>query len=123
MTAAEFQALDQITADEADRLPFGLIQLNSLGRVLLYNQAEAELAGYAAEQAIGRNFFNEIAPCTRVQEFYGAFLEGVARGELNVVFPYRFRFRDDRVKEVVVSMFYSRQSDSVWVVVERPEAG
>lgn len=111
---------DTLTDDEADRLPFGLIRLNRVGRVLLYNQAEADLAGFRPEQVVGRNFFIDIAPCTRVQEFYATFLEGVAARSLDAIFPFQFQFRNGKTKEVMISMFYSTQSDSVWVVVERP---
>lgn len=40
--------------------------------------------------------------------------------ELDRLFPYEFEFRDGRRKDVVISMFYSSASDSVWVLVERP---
>ncbi|HEX7240584.1 MAG TPA: PAS domain-containing protein [Longimicrobiaceae bacterium] len=120
MNATFHEEAEVLTEDELDRLPFGVIQLSTLGRVLRYNRAEAELAGMEAAGVVGRNFFTEIAPCTRVQKFYGAFLEGVARGELNELFPFEFEFRDGRRRDVVISMFYSRTSDSVWVVVERP---
>lgn len=120
MTAAFFDSADLLTEDELDGLPFGVIQLNPAGRVLRYNRAEAELAGMEPDRVIGRSFFTEIAPCTRVQRFYGAFLEGVAAGALDEIFPYEFEFRDGRRKDVVVSMFYSSASHSVWVVVERP---
>lgn len=120
MNATFFDSADILTEDELDQLPFGVIQLSPVGRVLRYNRAEAELAGMEADRVVGANFFAEIAPCTRVQRFYGAFLEGVAAGELDAIFPYEFQFRDGRRRDVVVSMFYSSVSDSVWVVVERP---
>jgi photoactive yellow protein len=120
VNATFFDGVDILTQDELDRLPFGVIQLNPLGRILRYNRAESELAGMEPDRVVGLNFFTEVAPCTRVQRFYGAFLEGVAAGELNEIFPYEFEFRDGRRKDVVISMFYSSTSASVWLVVERP---
>ena len=68
----------------------------------------------------GRQFFTEVAPCTKVQEFHGRFVEGVRNRNLHTVFDYEFRFRDGRRKNVVISMFYSASTETVWVLVERP---
>lgn len=111
---------DVLTENELDRLPVGMIQLDREGTVLKFNQTESRLANYEKESALGRNFFDEVAPCTKVQEFHGRFLEGVSRRSLHVSFPYEFQFRDGRRKDVIVSMFYSRSTDTIWVQVQRP---
>lgn len=111
---------DILTEDELDRLPVGMVQLDRDGTVLKFNRTESRLASYEREDALGRNFFDEVAPCTKVQEFHGRFLEGVARRSLHTVFPYEFRFRDGRRKDVIISMFYSQSTDTIWVQVQRP---
>ena len=111
---------DVLTTDELDRLPVGMIQLDRDGKVLKFNQTESELARVARDDALGKSFFDEVAPCTKVQAFYGKFLEGVDQRKLHTVFDYTFRFRDGRQKNVVISMFYSATTDTVWVCVERP---
>jgi photoactive yellow protein len=111
---------DVLTESELDALPVGMVQLDAQGRVLKYNRTESELARMAAADVVGRGFFDEVAPCTRVREFHGQFLDGVAARRLHVVFPYQFRFRDGRRKDVIVSMFYSTTTETVWVMVERP---
>jgi len=111
---------DVLTQGELDTLPVGMIQLSREGVVLKYNQTESELTRVAKEDAIGKHFFDEVAPCTRVQEFHGAFVEGVKDKTLNTMFNYKFRFRDGRQKDVVISMFYSASTDTVWVLVQRP---
>jgi photoactive yellow protein len=113
---------DVLTEDELDNLPMGMIQLDRNGIILKFNQAESTLARVEKSDALGRSFFDEVAPCTRVQEFHGRFVEGVANRSLHTVFPYEFRFRDGREKSVVISMFYSASTDSVWVLVQRPQA-
>ena len=113
---------DVLTEDELDSLPVGMIQLDREGTVLKFNQTESSLARVDKSDAIGRSFFDEVAPCTRVQEFHGAFVEGVANRNLHTVFPYLFRFRDGRQKNVIISMFYSATTDTVWVLVQRPQA-
>lgn len=115
-----FEQADVLTQGELDTLPVGMIQLSRDGTVLKYNQTESELTNVAKEDAIGKSFFDEVAPCTKVQEFHGQFVEGVAKKTLNTMFNYKFRFRDGRQKDVVISMFYSASTDTVWVLVQRP---
>ena len=71
----DFGAVSRLSPEELDDLPYGLIVLDAEGRVLRYNDTEARLAGLPPERVIGRNFFAEIAPCTRVREFEGRFRE------------------------------------------------
>jgi photoactive yellow protein len=111
---------DVLTTEELDSLPVGMIQLDRDGKVLKFNQTESELARVAASDAVGKSFFDEVAPCTKVQAFHGRFLEGVQNRKLQTVFDYTFRFRDGREKNVVISMFYSATTETVWVCVERP---
>lgn len=111
---------DVLTEAELDTLPVGMIQLDASGKVLKFNQTESDLARFAKEDAIGKSFFDDVAPCTKVQEFHGRFLQGVREKSLNTRFNYQFRFRDGRQKDVVISMFYSGTTDTVWVLVQRP---
>jgi photoactive yellow protein len=111
---------DQLDGAALDRLPVGMIQLDLAGRVLRYNQTEAEIAQMRKDDQIGRHFFDEVAPCTKVKEFHGEFVRGVAERKLHVRFPYEFKFKDGRRKDVMISMFYSDATDSVWVLVDRP---
>lgn len=111
---------DQLDEEELDDLPVGMIQLDPSGKVLKFNQTESDLARVEKAAAVGRSFFDEVAPCTRVREFHGRFLEGVAARDLSTTFEYEFRFRDGRRKDVLISMFYSRNTESVWVLVQRP---
>ncbi len=106
---------DALTSAELDALPYGMIQLDSRGVVLRYSQAEARLSGRTAADVVGRHFFDEVAPCTRVREFHGRFVDGVRAQQLDTVFTFRFAFRPPR--EVRVHLFYSRLTRSVWVKV------
>jgi photoactive yellow protein len=76
-----------------DDLPFGVIEVDRDGRILLYNRWEEELADRRRTQVLGRLFFSEVAPCTGVAEFEGRFREMVAadqpsREELDFVFQF-----------------------------------
>ncbi|HEX8151725.1 MAG TPA: PAS domain-containing protein, partial [Thermoanaerobaculia bacterium] len=97
--------------------PFGAIQLELDGKVVLYNQAEERISGRKRSDVIGRNFFNEIAPCTRVRRFFGAFQTGVERKVLNEVFDFTFRFPQG-TREVRIRMIYAENPRAcVWLFV------
>lgn len=120
-TTEVLERADMLTEDELDSLPVGMIQLDRDGTVLRFNQTESSLARVEKGEALGKSFFDEVAPCTRVQEFHGKLVEGVQNRNLHTVFPYQFRFRDGRQKNVVISMFYSGSTETVWVLVQRPQ--
>jgi photoactive yellow protein len=111
---------DQLAEEELDNLPVGMIQLDPSGKVLKFNQTESDLARMDKAAALGKSFFDEVAPCTKVREFHGKFLDGVAARDLSTTFEYEFKFRDGRRKDVLISMFYSKNTESVWVLVQRP---
>lgn len=114
------EAADRMTADELDRLPYGMIQLDATGRVLNYNAVESRLASLPQADAIGRQFFTEIAPCTKVQEFYGRFKEGVIREALDTSFRFHFAFKQNP-RDVTVRLLYSKRTRTVWVLISDQE--
>lgn len=63
--------LRQLSQEELDSLPFGVIRLNGEGTVVAYNQTESGFSHLEPGKVISKNFFSEIAPCTRVKEFAG----------------------------------------------------
>ena len=103
-----------LNAEELDTLPFGAIQLDAAGNILAYNKAEERISGRKREDVVGKNFFRDVAPCTRVQRFFGAFQAGVDRRELNEVFDFTFRFPTGP-RDVRIRMIHSSQS--VWIFV------
>ena len=112
----ELESVGEMSEKDLDALPFGAIRLDGDGKVLKYNQTESDLTGRKKEKVIGRNFFTEVAPCTNVQSFAGRFREGFARRDMHEIFPYRFDFQM-APREVTVTLFYSRQTESAWVFV------
>ncbi|HYR28187.1 MAG TPA: PAS domain-containing protein [Thermoanaerobaculia bacterium] len=106
--------IGSMSANELDALPFGAIQLDEEGVVLSYNKAEEKISGRKASEVVGKHFFRDVAPCTRVKRFFGAFQAGVERRELNEVFDFTFRFPTGP-REVRIRMIYSRAA--VWIFV------
>ena len=103
-----------------DQQPFGIIRLDREGNILSYNLYEEKQARRKREDVVGRNFFTEVAPCTKVKSFYGRFREGVASRELEATFGFVFCLRHV-TRNVDVSLFYKRapieSADSIWVFV------
>lgn len=117
----ELENIDRMNEQELDTLPFGAIRLDHDGRILSYNAAESKLTGRDKSKVIGRNFFRDVAPCTNVQAFAGRFREGIAKKEMHVIFPYRFDF-EMAPRDVTVTLFYSKETDSAWVFVRETNA-
>ncbi len=84
------ERLETMSGDDFDALPFGAIRLDPAGSVLAYNRTESEHSSLRPRNVIGRNFFRELAPCANTAKFYGKFKEGVAKGEIDVIFDYTF---------------------------------
>lgn len=117
----ELESIDRMSPEELDALPFGAIHLDRDGTILKYNMTESKLTGRDPKRVIGRNFFTDVAPCTNVQGFAGRFREGVAKGDMHVIFPYRFDF-EMAPRDVTVTLFYSQQTQSAWVFVRATSA-
>jgi photoactive yellow protein len=113
-------AADHMTPEELDALPYGMIQLDATGRILRYNAVESRLAALSQEQTIGKHFFTEVAPCTRVQAFHGRFREGVLLESLDTSFRFHFAFRQ-KPRDVTVRLLYSRRTRTVWVMISDHE--
>ena len=111
---------DDLSTTELDQLPFGMIQLDASGRILKFNAVESRLASLDQKQQIGKHFFTEVAPCTKVQAFYGRFKEGVMQEHLDTTFSFHFAFKQNP-RDVTVRLFYSKRTRSVWVMVSDRE--
>lgn len=111
----------QIPRSVKDKLPFGLIRLDLAGTVLEYNMTEGEMMGVDPNWAIGKNFFKEVATCTKPDAFYGRFVEGVKKGFLNTVFDYTFNHQGvtTSVKVTMITLPDHLGRKSVMVMVKR----
>ena len=112
--------LDTMPSQQLDELPYGIIKLDEAGTILEYNMTEAAITGREPNDVIGKNFFSEVAPCTKTPAFYGKFEEGLQKQFLNTVFDYLFDYKMAPVR-VKVHMIYAKtnQTGHVWVIVKR----
>lgn len=87
--------LARVSARDLDALPYGAILMDDSGRIVAYNDTESRMARLPVEAVIGRNFFTEVAPCTRVKDFEGRFRalaagQGAGLVSFDFVFPFPF---------------------------------
>ncbi len=113
-------AADGMSPGELDRLPYGMIQLSLTGHILKFNAVESRLASLDQASQIGKHFFTEVAPCTKVQAFYGRFREGVLHEALDTSFSFHFAFKQ-HPRDVTVRLFYSKRTRTVWVMISDHE--
>ena len=115
------ELLPRIPDSVKDGLPFGLVKLDLTGKILEYNMAEGDLTGVSPAWALGKNFFDEVALCTKTQAFYGRFVEGVKKGFINAVFDYTFDHREvaTKVKVHMVTVPDHLGRKNVMILVKR----
>lgn len=87
--------LARVSSRDLDGLPYGAILLDTSGRIVAYNDTESRMARLPVEAVVGRNFFTEVAPCTRVKDFEGRFRalasgEGAGLASFDFTFPFPF---------------------------------
>jgi photoactive yellow protein len=119
--------IDRLPDSERNRLPFGVVKMDTNGKILSYNMAEAEISGVKPSDVIGKNFFLDVAVCTQRPEFYGRFRDAMDNDKvLNLIFDYEFQNAlyapvHEAVK-VRVHMFSSYELGGikiVWLMVKR----
>jgi len=111
------EMLGHLTQVEVDTLEFGVIKVDEAGIINLYNKYESELAKVPISFALGRNFFTQVAICTNNRIFYGRFLEGVKKRDLDVVFNYVFTY-NMRPTNVLIHLYHEKLSLTNWVFVK-----
>jgi photoactive yellow protein len=115
------ELLPRIPDSVKNGLPFGIVKMDLKGTILEYNMAEGELTGVDPKWAIGKNFFDDVAMCTKTQAFYGRFVEGVKKGFFNIVFEYVFDHQQvaNKVKVHMFTMPDSMGKKTVMLLVKR----
>ena len=111
------EAVDSLTQEQIDELPFGAIHLDAQETVVFFNKAEARLSGYAARPARGHGFFTDIAPCMNNAYFKGRIDQARRAGTLDIAFTFVGDFSDtEREFEVRVQ---SSRDGGYWIFNRR----
>ena len=111
---------------ELDALPFGVIALDEEGTILRYNLYESRFARLDRNQVVGRNFFSEVARCTRGEAFEGRFrtfvaagsggASGAAAGTLRFQFLFDFAFG---AQEVTIELVRAASGPRFYLLINR----
>ena len=115
------QDIDNILSREPQRaeyLPFGAVMLDRNGTIVRYNKSESVIASRVPEDVIGKNFFNEVAPCAKGKRFHGEFLKFHQTGQINVMFDYKFAYKGANVA-VKIHMKAQPDGQHCWLFVKR----
>jgi photoactive yellow protein len=97
--------------------PFGVVRLDDDGTVEFYNRYESELSGVDPSDAVGKNFFTQLAPCSNNQLFQGQFEKGVRRDRLDERFTYTFTYK---MRPTLVDVrLYRDASGRNWVLIQK----
>jgi photoactive yellow protein len=115
--------LDNLLQKEPHRvesLPFGAILLDREGKILKYNKTEGMIAGRDPSEAVGKNFFNDLAPCAKGKRFHGEFLKFRTTGSVHTMFDYQFDYKM-KLARVRIQMKSSEDGQSCWLFIKRLE--
>ena len=111
------EKVEVLTQEEIDRLPFGVIGLDSQGTVRVFNKTEAELSGYGSRPSHGTTFFVDVAPCMNNGYFKGRIEKARAAGKLDISFTFVGDF-SDRNRELSVRV-QGAKDGGTWIFVQR----
>lgn len=110
-------ALAEADADDLNRADFGIIQIDDDGEIQFFNRYESELSGVDPDDAVGRNFFTEVAPCTNNRLFRGRFKKGLRKNNLDETFTYTYTYRM-RPTLVTIHLYRDSRGDN-WIMVQK----
>lgn len=117
LSVGELDSLSQLPPEQLDSLPFGVIRLDSDGRIECFNSFEARASTYDQPKVIGRKF-SDVAPCTSVRAFTEAFEQGFVTGQVDRVL--RFIFPHHGARTVVsVRLYFDRSLKKLWIFVSK----
>ena len=112
------EAVEKLTPEAANALPFGAVRLDAEGRVTFFSDSERELSGYR-KPPIGLTFFSEIAPCMNNPNFHGRIQRALAAGSLDISFSHVGDFSDG-ARELDVRV-QSATGGGCWIFLRRGE--
>jgi photoactive yellow protein len=114
------ERIGRMTREEVDALPYGLMLFDGEGTVHLYNRYESQLSRKQPEDVVGKSWFREVAPCTRVAAFEGRFRAFVGRADRAEIMRFAFRFHFlHGAQDVEVTFAHAPEDGRVFVIVAR----
>jgi photoactive yellow protein len=109
------EQLENLSEQELDDLPFGVMRIDRAGRILFYSKTEARLSGYG-QVPTGRNIF-ELSSCLGSDDFKGRITRGAEQGAINLDIGWSGDFASP--KRDLLFRVRSSTPDDIWILVER----
>ena len=110
-------AVEALSADAIDRLPFGVIGLDPSGKVRVYSKTEARQSGMKERPVLNRVFFLDVAPCMDNDYCKGRIERARAAGTLDIAFTFIGDF-SDRNRQLSVRV-QSAADGGLWIFHKR----
>jgi photoactive yellow protein len=107
----------ELSQDELDSLPFGVILLDRAGTVLFYSVTEARLSGYAGSP-IGHNFF-DASRCMNNDEFRGRIMRAIEAGPVDLELGWAGDYADPTSSLRI--RVQSSRTGGVWICIQRDQ--
>ena len=109
--------VEALSAEERDKLPYGVIKLDANGVVEVYNSAEARLSGRKKRPTVGLDFFAEVAPCMANPDMRGRIEQARRRGAVDIEIGWIGDF-DDPNGEIEIRVL-SAIDGGLWLFMNR----
>jgi photoactive yellow protein len=107
----------ELSVDEIDRYPVGVITVDRQGVILRYNHAESAFARRSPLEVIGRRFFEDVAPCAAVRDFKGRFEEFAEHRDSGAErFDFTFQFAWGK-QDVGVTLLRRADHEEILIIV------
>lgn len=106
--------LETASGNEMDALDFGVVGMQGNGTVTLYNAFESNLSGLEPNRVLGRNYFEQVAPCTNNYMVAQRFLD---EPEMDATILYVFSFFM-KPTAVRLRLLRSAAAKSMYLLVE-----
>ncbi len=76
--------LERFSPEDLDRLNFAAVRVDAAGVVRALNRAAAALPGWHGQAAVGRSFYDEVAPDLAQAEIRGRIARALERGAIDL---------------------------------------
>lgn len=110
-------AIDTLSADELNALPFGAIKLDGEGRIVSVNRVEQAISGAPLAQLLGRNFFTDVSPGSDRPDVRRKLKRVQAEGERQTLATMPLDYRPTRPKWPV-TIRRGREPGSCWLLID-----
>lgn len=110
-------AVEALTPEQIDLLPFGVTLLDANNIVRLRNKTEAEISGFGNRATVGRLFYVDVAPCMNNSFVRGRIEKARQAGLLDITFSFVGDFSDSD-RELTVRA-QSGKDGGLWIFIQR----